>query len=77
MLNLSPKHIRALTWVVGEAETWRGSLMGHYPDDPESIKAEKNRLRNFDREMKLAREALYEVRRLFTEQTRGNLNAKP
>ena len=53
-MRLSPAELRALTWAVKEAETWRGGLTGN--PDPEPLK-------RFDESIAMAKAALKKLRR--------------
>jgi hypothetical protein len=65
--RLKKRHLDALQAAISDAEAWRGSLMGHYPDDEESILAEQERLAKFDARIKVMREALALVRKMNKE----------
>ena len=52
------KHYEALRWAVVRAAEWRGSLVGHYEDDDESLADETRRLAEFDVKVKAAKQAL-------------------
>lgn len=58
MTALKPRHIRALKQAVADADSWRGSLIGSYPDDEQSQKDETDRLAVHDAKIALMREAV-------------------
>jgi hypothetical protein len=58
---LTSKQIKALKWAVKEAEAWRGSLTGGFEGD----------LRNFDKNVADAKEALKEVQAMNKREKQG------
>ncbi len=65
--RLKKRHLDALAAAIVDADGWRGSLIGHYENDAQSIADEDKRLAEFDARIAVMREALRLVRKMNRE----------